>query len=183
MIADTSGLVQLIGQWSQRIPAHLKGFVEQVPFIVQAYISSEMTDLGPDAVFNPGPKLGIRRGDLIRSYLPGKPQNASTTQITSTGAVMRIRSTHPGAVVHETGRPAFIRSKGRMHKFFWAKYAETRKLSYKIMALSVIKRGGIRVKARPSIGKGIAKFLDRGVATLQQRFVDALMLDWVRLHG
>jgi hypothetical protein len=43
----------------------------------------------------------------------------------------------------------FIASKGNMHKYFWAKFAETKQPYFKNIALSVKKKGGVNIPARP----------------------------------
>lgn len=51
------------------------------------------------------------------------------------------------ALIQEKG--AFIKSRGKMHKYFWAKYFETKNEEFKIIALSVLKKGGVNIPARP----------------------------------
>jgi len=45
-----------------------------------------------------------------------------------------------------------------MHKFFWAQYAKTKQQFYKIIALSVMKKGGVNIKKRAYFDNATAAF-------------------------
>ena len=59
----------------------------------------------------------------------------------------------PYASIQEYGGE--VKSKGRMEKFMWAMFLETKNIFWKILALAVKKKGGINIKARPYFFKSI----------------------------
>lgn len=184
MIAfDFGGYNAHVNRFVQRVPSTLKGFIERIPYIAQAYIGSEMTDLGTEVVFNPGSQPGIRTGSVLRSLIQNQPYNIFKATVTPDGATLEYGTSHPGAHVNETGQPAIIKSKGKMERFFMAKYMQSKNRDYLIIALAIRKRGGIRGvrrKARPSLKPGIERMMQQGIHKLREDMIRVLIADWTR---
>lgn len=89
-------------------------------------------------VFNTSKKLRSS-GKLRESFIKDKKVNKDVI----------YKSNLRYAFVQEKGM--FVKSKGKMHKYFWARYFETKKEEFKIIALSVFKKGGVNIKARPYV--------------------------------
>lgn len=158
-------LMKLIPQW-------LKEFSQELIVAFTGYVGSEMGDYSPSKTYKEGksdeaypdnektwssnPRLRVQSGRLLKSFTPKKPGSLSNVKITGYKVDINIGTNLVYANPHEYGM--FIKSKGRMHKYFWAKYASSRNEFYKIMALSVIKKGGIRLKKRPYFIPALVNF-------------------------
>lgn len=94
--------------------------------------------------------LGIGIGTVAGAH-------ADVKAITATGGI--DPAVIPYAAIHEFG--GFIASQGKMHKYFWAKFAETKLPFYRIMALSVLKKGGVDIKKHPFIAPGSRDVTDK----------------------
>lgn len=105
--------------------------------------------------------LQSRTGNLLRSLMPKRDGNISKVEATSNGFDWTFGTSLNYASVHENG--GFIKSKGRMHKYFWAKYYESNKGNqyYRNLALSVKKKGGINIPKRPFFNPAIKDFDER----------------------
>lgn len=133
-------------------PRILQVIAEQYNQLATAYIQSEMNadKQTPKHSFNNSNKLNVNSGNknsLAFSFDVDSPDSGSKFKISKSGLSGVIGSNKPYAKIHETG--GFINSKGNMHKFFWGKYYETKQDFYKWIALSVMKKGGVNIKARP----------------------------------
>lgn len=146
------------------LPGLLKGFRNELFDLWFMELGENMTETGKIAeseqTWSPSSKLRSISGTLKGSFMPPqktekgfKPNKYSLTKLSSDdkSITMSIASAAPYASVHERGM--FIKSKGKMHTFFWAMYFKTKNKFYKIMALSVLKRGGVRIKKRPYFKK------------------------------
>lgn len=174
-------------------PAVIQGLLKEAArkaaYGMQAYIGAEMgvaqvSDAWrqgkPGATAFPAqattwsssPKLQIRGGRLYKSFQPNGEGNVFEMSV-SDGKVALLYGTRIiYAPVHERGM--FIASKGRMHKYFWAMYAQTKNNFYKVMALSVQKRGGVKIPPRPFFEKGIANFEREGLPLVLQDFAESV---------
>ena len=170
----------------------LKDALQRAAFGLQAYIGAEMSGGQPDNSWREGkPKSGVKafpaskttwstnkelrvqRGRLFKSLAPNSPDNISTIQV-SDGKVALLYGTRVVyAAIHESG--GFIANKGKMDKWFWAQYKQTKNEFFKIMALSVRKKGGVTVKARPYFNLGVENFRREGLPLLLQDISEGLL--------
>ena len=155
------------------IPKLMADVAHKLPIQFQSLVMSEM-DIGEpsDAWKNAKPysgtgvfetgwsnsvKLRSQTGGYIKSYLPKHPKTLTRTEVGRYGLKAQIGTEYFGKKnIHETG--GFIKSKGKMHKYFWAKYIDSKDEFYKIMALSVMKNGGVTIKKRPSFAPAVKRF-------------------------
>lgn len=123
--------------------------LERLPFVMQAYIGTNMEFRGAADRIAPSTssKLAINTGVLFRSFTKGQTGNIFKVSQNGGNFELEYGSELPYAAVQEFG--GFIRSKGNMHKYFWARYAETKQPYFKNIALSVKKKGGVNIPARP----------------------------------
>lgn len=170
----------------------LKDALQRAAFGLQAYIGAEMQGGKPDDSWRQGkPKSGIKAfpatkttwskekqlrvqsGRLFKSLAPNSPDNIATIQVSSGKVALLYGTRVVYAAIHESG--GFIASKGKMDKWFWAQYAQTKNEFFKVMALSVRKKGGVTVKARPYFNPGVEAFRREGLPLLLQDIAEGLM--------
>ena len=132
--------------------------LQQFPFIMKGYIGTQMEFRGAADRIAPSTssKLAINTGALFRSFTKGQPGNVY--KVTQQGSIFELDygSDLPYAKIQEYG--GFIMSKGNMHKYFWAKYAESKQPYFRNIALSVQKKGGVKIPARPYFRPAVQKF-------------------------
>lgn len=170
----------------------LKDALQRAAYGLQAYIGAEMNGGKPDDSWRTGaPKSGakafpatkttwskekqlrVQRGRLFKSLAPNSPDNISTIQV-SDGKVALLYGTRVVyAAIHESG--GFIANKGKMDKWFWAQYAQTKNEFFKIMALSVRKKGGVTIPARPYFNPGVEAFRREGLPLLLKDISEGLI--------
>jgi phage gpG-like protein len=123
--------------------------LERLPFVMQAYIGANMEFRGAADRIAPSTssKLAINTGVLFRSFTKGQPGNVFKVSQNGSNFEVEYGSNLPYAGIQEFG--GFIQSKGRMHKYFWARFAETKQPYFRNIALSVQKKGGVKIPARP----------------------------------
>lgn len=147
-------------------PAALEGLLKPIisdalqrfPFVMQAYIGSNMERQGLAERIAPSTsaKLSINIGNLFRSFTKGGEGNIYKVSNVGGNFEVEYGSEIKYAKIHEFG--GFIRSKGNMHKYFWARYAETKQPYFRNLALSVKKKGGVNIPARPYFNPAVEKF-------------------------
>ena len=99
----------------------------------------------------------VSRKGLWESFKLKAQDSDSSYKVDSNGLTAVLGTKKPYAETQEFGQR--ISSKGKMHKFFWAKYKESQgNKFYKIMALSVLKHGFITIKARPYFKPAMKEF-------------------------
>jgi phage gpG-like protein len=91
-------------------------------------------------------RLTKRTGKLLDSYEAKSPNTLSKVEYSSNKLSVNWGSNLPHASIHERG--GFIKSKGKMHLFFWAKFYESKNEIWKRMALSAKKNKGVKMPAR-----------------------------------
>ena len=152
--------------------AALKRFVEnelQEYFItgINSFIdagtkSRSLKERQKNAWFSDSSKLRSQSGKLADSFRMKQfmkvAANSDTKGVTSfsynNGVVTgKFGTSLPYASIQEYGGE--VKSKGRMEKFMWAMFLETKNIFWKILALAVKKKGGINIKARPYFFKAI----------------------------
>jgi phage gpG-like protein len=136
--------------------------LNKLPFVMQAYIGANMEFRGAADRIAPSTssKLAINSGTLFRSFSKGQPGNVFKVSQNGDNFEAEYGSDLPYARVQEFG--GFIASKGQMHKYFWAKFAETKQPYFKNIALSVQKKGGVNIPARPYFNPAVEKLRNDG---------------------
>lgn len=161
-----SDLLQKLERIEREFPEYLKGALKRMPIVFQGYIGAEMNfkEEQRDAVaFAPSSsdKLDLGSGALYKSF---KVKNKNNYYKENDDG-FEIGSKLPYATIHEYG--GFIKSKGRMHKFFWAKWLETGSPYYKRLFFAVLKNKGVTIKARPYFHPAEKKFEEEGVPKIE----------------
>lgn len=158
-------LQQKLAQVEREFPGYLKGALKRMPFLLQGYIGAEMDyreqqrDAIPTAP-SKSAKLQTGRGALFQSFLPKGKGNFFEEHDDG----FTIGSSLKYAEIHETG--GFVKSKGKMDKFFWAMFYKTKSPYYRSLALAAKKHGGIHIRARPYFRAAEKKFESEGIPIL-----------------
>jgi phage gpG-like protein len=143
---------------------------------MQAYIGTNMEFRGAADRIAPSTssKLAINSGNLFRSFSKGQPGNVFRVLQNGDNFEAEYGSDLPYARVQEFG--GFIASKGNMHKYFWAKFAETKQPYFKNIALSVQKKGGVRIPARPYFNPAVEKLRNDGkfASNIRQEVINGI---------
>jgi phage gpG-like protein len=143
---DTREFKRRVESLARAMPGILRGVGEELQYMFQAFAEEHFTEGGDGP--NTGRKLRVQSGDLTRSLIPGQEGSLSKITVTPDGRLsVKIGSSLVYGRLHETG--GFVRSKGRMHKYFFARFYETRDEFYLHAALAVLRDGGINIPARP----------------------------------
>lgn len=166
MAVNSSGLSARLPRIRAAIADALQSYADEVPYLLSAYIEENWHESGGGEP-NLTDKLYVRSGKLARSYIPGQPGNLSEVKMEPGKVRVRFGTTLVYASVHEYG--GFIKSKGRMHKALWAKYYKTGNPFFKFAALSVEKKGGVRIKARPFHRKAVRTLATEGKERIMRR--------------
>ena len=156
------------------LQALLKEFGQRSQYLIQARLAQQIEQNRPQsdstAWFTNKSKLQLRTGRLFKSFAPNSDEGTNELNISEKGFKLTIGSNLPYASIQEYG--GFIKSKGRMHKYFWYKYAESRNIFFKILALSVIKRGGVNIPQRPYFNMGLQNFENKDLPELLEDFIE-----------
>ncbi len=155
---------QKIARVVAAIPALMTEVAEMLGEDFPAYIEAEMTQSKiAAATFNTSDKLHSNTpvGGLADSFRPDAEDSGTKISVSARGISGEFGSKKPYALIHNTG--GFIASKGNMHKFFWAKYAKTKTPFYKIIALSVMKKGGVNIRKRAYFDNAVKEFNDKAI--------------------
>ena len=146
--------------------AQLKGILRPIindqllrfPFVMQAFIGTQMERSGLKTRIAPSTstKVAINTGKLFRSFARGSEGNVY--KVTESGGIFGLEygSDLPYARIQETG--GFIRSKGKMEGYFWARYRETGVAYFRNIALKVRRVGGVQIPARPYFAPAVQRF-------------------------
>lgn len=105
--------------------------------------------------------LGIRTGKLYQSFGRNSQNSLTKVKVNNDNISAVVGSKLPYANIQNVG--GFIKSKGAMHKWFWYQYGKTQNNFFKIMALSVIKRGGVKIKE--------TKYFDKSLKTYENELL------------
>jgi hypothetical protein len=149
--------------WNDAIsamPKVLKEAARQQAFFIQAHIGDRMRFTGKGSAVYPNDtnELQTVGGKLYQSFIPNKAHNIYRPDISPTSASVVYGSDLIYAKVHEEGM--FIKSKGKMASFFWARYYKTKVDYWKYVALSVQKKGGVDIPKREYFGVAIKDYQD-----------------------
>ena len=132
------------------------------PFVMQAFIGSQMVNTGLKSRIAPSTnaRLEINTGNLFRSFARGGVGNIYKVNVSGGLYELEYGSSLPYARIHEYG--GFIKSKGNMHKYFWARFAETKNTYFRNLALHVEKKGGVTIPKRPYFAPALQRFKTSG---------------------
>ena len=163
-------LLQKLERIEREFPEYLKGAIKRAPVIFQGYIGDAMDfreQQRDSVVFAPSSstKLQIGKGALYRSF--GVKDKNNFYEERADG--FTLGSKLPYATIQEEG--GFIKSKGKMPSYFWARYYATKSPYYKNLALAVKKNGGVNIKAKPYFRPAEKKFASEGVYELQNNIL------------
>lgn len=165
-------LLKKISGLIKNAPKILQTLAFQYNFLAQQFIQAEMNadKSTKEGEFNKTNKLNVNSGTngLAFSFDKDGKQTQTEFKINNKGLTGTIGSKLPYAEIHEKG--GFIKSKGKMHKYFWAKYYETNKDFYKFIALSVLNKGGVNIKARPYFAPAMKELREKGQQIIEDYF-------------
>lgn len=113
--------------------------------------------------------LGIRTGNLYRSFGRNYQSSLTKIKVNKQDIIIDIGSKEPYANIQNVG--GFIKSKGKMHKWFWYQYKKSNNDFYKIMALSVIKKGGVKIKATHYFDNAIKYLVEKQLNDVLNNFI------------
>lgn len=175
-------LEERTAHFERRAPELLKELAQVAGRMLDASVNSHILNRGGAAGdWVQGKILGARTGNLSRSYQIGKEGNIF--EVDTEGGMVQLRygSSLPYAGIHETG--GFIASQGRMHKWFWAQYYKSNKKIefFRIMALSVKKKGGVSIPKRPAFAPGISDFIRDDLGDLQMEIALRVIQEFATL--
>ncbi len=136
---------------------------KKLPTLMAAYIASQMKkgSKKDKPYFRTSDKLTNQSGELWKSFFQSGKSNVSKFNMNNFSIEGVFGTDKPYASVQEKGM--FVHSKGKMHKYFWAMYYQTKYEWYKQMALSVLSKGGINIKARPFFEPAMKEFKEDGI--------------------
>jgi hypothetical protein len=128
--------------------------------------------------------LGIRSGDLIRSFGRNSPNSLFEIKESNGRFEITIGSNLPYAKIQNDG--GFIkatptttksgRKTYRMSLYFWSQYFQHKNLFFKIMALSVQKRGGVTIRPTQYFTKSVKYFTDKIIPNEANKIIQNLIL-------
>lgn len=114
-------------------------------------------------------KLDVKSANLLRSFIPNQKGNIDKLTTSASGFDWEFGTSLIYASIHNRG--GFIKSKGKMHKYFWAKYYETKNPYMRNMALSVKKKGGVNIPKRPYFDNAEKK-IQKDMPDFLQKVID-----------
>lgn len=128
------------------------------PFVMQAFIGTQMERSGLKERIAPSTstKLAINTGKLFRSFARSSEGNVYRVQESSGNFELEYGSDLPYARIQETG--GFIKTKGKMEGYFWARYKETGVAYFRNIAIKVRRVGGVNIPARPYFAPALQRF-------------------------
>lgn len=153
---DGNEFEKRIKRIQQKLPETLASIAESLQFQMQALVEEGYHQGSPSGPGGSGSKLYVRSGRLTRSWIPGQPGNVSSVETTADGRMkMELGTTVVYARIHEEG--GFIKSRGKMERYFMARYMETNNEFFLALSLHVKKHGGVTIPARPTIRPAIER--------------------------
>lgn len=153
----------------------LKEATEEVPETMPLYISSYLKFGEKNRPFakNTTKNIFDKTGTLYRSFNRRDVNNITNISYKKDGVNIEYGSKVIYASIHETGK--FIKSKGNMHKYFFAKYKQTNNESYKWVALSVLKKGGVNIPKRPYFEPALKDFENEGLPLILENLLNKII--------
>lgn len=125
-----------------------------------------------EAGFKSGQQLEYRTGRLYRSFNQRGKETETKLNISNDNIELTVGSKVPYAEIHNTG--GFIKSKGKMSKYFWYKYITSGNEFFKIMALAVEKNGGVNIKKTNYFDNAVRNFERDGIAKIFRSLIEKM---------
>lgn len=151
--------------------------------MTEAYRSGESDSVFGAAGWSPYKELRVgAKSPLLKSFRYKDENSDTRIKIGSANVKVKFGSRLPYAHVHEHGE--FIKSKGKMHKWFWYMYWKSKYSNdfYKIMALHVLKKGGVKIPKRPYFYPAFDDMEGEGYKILLQDAFEKIARVWYG-HG
>jgi phage gpG-like protein len=175
-------LQQKVAAFKVDLKRTLKAAAQKAPLLFHAYVEQFFDEGGEQSLesitWSRSQFLAARSGRLTRSFIPNQRDSIFQVDVSDDRLRIRLGTAVPYAAVHEgpAGSSVFIASRGRMHKYFWAQYAKSKNPFFKVMALSVQKRGGVTIPKRPFFANAVARFQAEGLPRLLEDVFSAFRL-------
>lgn len=180
------GLEQLV----EMFPKLLQQFAKEIQTAWQVSISAQFRDKD-DKFFNNSSKLrGTRGSKGLRADL----SKTTKVEIKDGRVELKFDTDKPYAGIQNRG--GFIKATPtqritktgktvktyKMAQYFWAKYFESKASAkgnvFRIMALSVQKRGGVRIKGKHYLENSIKDFEERSLQRVIESFFNQILRIW-----
>ena len=174
--------------------------LQQFPVFMQLSIAKYIKNQGATGgatnrapVFNTGNNLFSVSGNLFQSFIKNNENNIYRSS--SSGGIFQIEygTKVPYARIHEVGgfikaikKASSVKRKREtyvMAQFFWRKYMETKAPFFKRIALSIEKKGGVNMKARPYWQPAIEDFKKNGQPKFEKQMKQAIVQGIIELQN
>lgn len=174
--------------------------LQQFPVFMQLSIAKYIKNQGGTGgatsgatVFNTGDRLFSVSGGLFQSFIKGNKNNIYKASQSGGQFNLEYGSKIPYARIHEIG--GFIQAKKRassvkrkkevwvMSQYFWRKFMETKAPFFKRIALSVEKKGGVKIKARPYWNPAIKDFKTNGQPRFEKQIKQAVIQGIIEMQN
>jgi len=174
--------------------------LQQFPAFMQLSIAKFIKNQGATGgatsrapVFNKTDNLYSVSGQLFQSFIKNNKNNIYRSSQSGGQFTLEYGTKISYARIHETGgfikaikRASSVKRKREtyvMAQFFWRKYMETKAPFFKIIALSIEKKGGINMKARPFWNPAIEDFKKNGQPKFEKQMKQAIIQGIIDLQN
>lgn len=173
----------------QQFPAFMQLSIAK--FIKNQGATGGATNRAP--VFNTGNNLFSVSGNLFQSFIKNNQNNIYRASTSGSQITLEYGTKVPYAKIHEIGgfinaikRASSVKRKREtyvMAQFFWRKYMETKAPFFKRIALSIEKKGGVNIKARPFWNPAIEDFKKSGQPKFERQMKQAIVQGIIELQN
>lgn len=174
--------------------------LQQFPVFMQLSIAKFIKNQGATGgatnrapVFNTGNNLFSVSGNLFQSFIKNNKNNIYRASQSGNQFTVEYGTKVPYARIHEVGgfikaitKASSVKRKKEtymMAQFFWRKYMETKAPFFKRIALSVEKKGGVNIKARPYWQPAIEDFKKNGQPKFEKQMKQAIVQGIIELQN
>lgn len=174
--------------------------LQQFPAFMQLSIAKYIKNQGATGgatnrapVFNTGNNLFSVSGNLFQSFIKNNQNNIYRASTSGSQITLEYGTKVPYAKIHEVGgfinaikRASSVKRKREtyvMAQFFWRKYMETKAPFFKRIALSIEKKGGVNIKARPFWNPAIEDFKKNGQPKFERQMKQAIVQGIIELQN
>lgn len=175
VVVDVSGFDSHIQRFEQDLRPQWKQLGTFIAVVIRRLIG-EFMNHGGGAGFNGSDRLRTQSGATEESFTPGAKWNVYSVEITDDRIVFSDGSEAPWLEIQEIG--GFIRDQGHMASFFWAKWFETHQEEFKIIALSVMIKGGVTIPPHPLVGLAEAALFNEHLDEIAIEGAEILTQTW-----
>ena len=173
----------------QQFPAFMQLSIAK--FIKNQGATGGATNRAP--VFNTGKNIFSVSGNLFQSFIKNNQNNIYRASTSGSQITLEYGTKVPYAKIHEVGgfinaikRASSVKRKKEtyvMAQFFWRKYMETKAPFFKRIALSIEKKGGVNIKARPFWNPAIEDFKKNGQPKFERQMKQAIVQGIIELQN